>query len=160
MNRTSVNNEGDVFKARGLHFIHININRLLPKIEELRRIACLSNAAVIGISESKLDNSIFDLEIEIDGYNILIFDKNRHGGGVACYVRNDLSFTKSNHFPHDIQTIFLDIFLPKTKPVTVGIVYQPPSQTCFLETMNKHFYKLDTINKETYNLGDFNINLY
>ena len=44
--------------------------------------------------------------------------------------------------------------------MTVGIVYRPPSQTSFLETMNEHFYKLDTINKETYILGDFNINLY
>ena len=44
--------------------------------------------------------------------------------------------------------------------MTVGIVYRPPSRTGFLETMNKHFYKLDTINKETNILGDFNINLY
>ena len=39
-NQTSDNNEWDVFKARGLHFIHININSLLPKIEEHRRISC------------------------------------------------------------------------------------------------------------------------
>ena len=67
INGTSDNNEWDVFKALALHFIHININSLLTKIEELRRIARQSNAAVIGISESKLGNSLFDLEIEIDG---------------------------------------------------------------------------------------------
>ena len=59
-----------------------------------------------------------------------------------------------------ILKLFIEIFLPKTKPMTVGMVYPPPSQTSFLETMNEHFYKLDTINKETYILGDFNINLY
>ena len=75
MNQPSENNEWDVFKARRLNFIHININSLLPKIEELRRIACLSNTAVIGISESKLENSIFYSEIEIDGYNVLRFDR-------------------------------------------------------------------------------------
>ena len=75
-------------------------------------------------------------------------------------MRNDLSFTKRNYFPHDIETIFIEIFLPKTKPMTVGIVYRPPSQTSFLETMNEHFYKLDTINKETCILRDFNINVY
>ena len=53
-------------------------NSPLPKIEELRRIACQSKAAVIGILESKSDNSIFDSEIEIDGYNTLRFDRNRH----------------------------------------------------------------------------------
>ena len=100
------------------------------------------------------------MEIEIDGYNILRFDRNRHRGGVACYVRNGLSFTKRNYFPHDIETIFIEIFLPKTKPMTVGIVYWPPSQTSFLETMNEYFYKLVTTNKEIYIPGDFNINLY
>ena len=160
INQTSDNNEWDVFKACGLHFIHININSLLPKIEELHHIACQSKAAVIGISESKLDNSIFDSEIEIDGYDTLRFDRNRHGVGVACYMRNDLSFTKRNYFPHDIETIFIEIFLPQTKPMTLGIVYRTPSQTSFIETMNEHFYKLETINKETYILGDFNINLY
>ena len=75
-------------------------------------------------------------------------------------MRNDLIFTKRNYFPNDIETIFIEISLPKTKPMTFGIVYRPSSQTSFLETMNEHFYKLDTINKETYILGDFNINLY
>ena len=102
---------------------------------------------------------MFDSEIEINGYNVLRFDINRHGGGVARYVRSALSFTKINYFLHAIETIFIEIFLPKTKPMTVGIVYRSPSPTRILETMNKHFYKLDAINKETYILGGFNINL-
>ena len=44
--------------------------------------------------------------------------------------------------------------------MTVGIVYRQPTQISFLETMNEHFYNLNTINKETYILGDLNINLY
>ena len=70
-------------------------------------------------------------------------------------MRNDFSFTKRNYFPHDVETIFIEIFLPKTKPMTVGIVSRPPSQT-----MNEHIYKLDTVSKETYILGDFNTNVY
>ena len=74
-------------------------------------------------------------------------------------MRNDLSFKKRKYFPHDVETISIEIFLPKTKTMTASIVSQRPSQTSFLETMNEHFYKLDTINKETYILGDFNISL-
>ena len=58
MNQPLGNNEWDSFKARGINFIYINIDTLLPKIEELRRIACLSNASAVAISESKLDSSI------------------------------------------------------------------------------------------------------
>ena len=75
-------------------------------------------------------------------------------------MRNFLSFMKIIFFPQDIETICIETFLPKTNPVIVGMVCRTPSQTNFLETTNECFYKLDTINKETYILGDFNINLY
>ena len=78
-------NEWNIFKSRGLHFIHLNINSLLTKIEELRIIAKPTNAAIIGISESKLDESVLEPEIQMDDYKILRCDRNRHGGGVACY---------------------------------------------------------------------------
>ena len=68
-----------VFKKRGLHFVHININSLLPKIDELRYIAKLSEAAVIGISESKLDDSVLSSEIQIENYDLIRSDRNRHG---------------------------------------------------------------------------------
>ena len=56
------------FRSRGLHFIHLNINSLLPKIDELREIVKISNATIIGIIETKIDNSINDSEISSDGY--------------------------------------------------------------------------------------------
>ena len=59
-------NEWNIFKSRDLHFIHPNINSVLPKIEELRIIAKSTNAAIIGISESKLDESVLEPENEID----------------------------------------------------------------------------------------------
>ena len=131
---------------------------MLPKIDEFRNIAKLSNAAVIGISESKLDDSILPSEIHIDNYNTLRCDRNRHGGGVDCYLRNDLSFDVKPFFPPEIENVFFEILLPNTKPIVVGIIYRPPSQSEFLEIINTHFNTLDTNNGEIYILGDFNIN--
>ena len=48
------------FRQKGLHFIHLNINSILPKIENLRRIAGNTKPAIIGITESKIDISIDD----------------------------------------------------------------------------------------------------
>ena len=73
--------EWNIFKNRGLHLFHLNINSLLPKINELRHIARLTNAAVIGISESKLDDSVPTSEIQIDENDLLCCDRDRHGGG-------------------------------------------------------------------------------
>ena len=74
------------------HFLHLNANSLLPKIDELRHIARLTNAAVIGICESKLDGSVPTSQIQIDEYDLFRCDRNRHGRGVVCYIRNDLRY--------------------------------------------------------------------
>ena len=153
--------EWSVFNSRGLHFIHLNVNSLLPKIDELRNFAKLSNAVVISISESKLDGFVLSSEIHIDNYNTLRCDRTRHGGGVVCYTRNDLSYDVKSFLPPEIENIFFELLLPNTKPIVVGIIYRPPSQSEFLEIINTHFSKLDTNNNEIYIvLGDFNINLY
>ena len=59
--------------------MHININSLKPKIYELQYIAKLSEAAVIGISESKLGDSVLSSEIQIENYDLIHSDRNRHG---------------------------------------------------------------------------------
>ena len=51
----------------------------------------LLNAPVIGISESKLDNSVLISKIQTDKYHLLCCIRNRHRGGVLRYIRNDLS---------------------------------------------------------------------
>ena len=59
--------------------MHININSIKPKIYELQYIAKLSEAAVIGISESKLGDSVLSSEIQIENYDLIRSDRNRHG---------------------------------------------------------------------------------
>ena len=57
-------NEWTILKHRELHFLHLNMNSLLPKIDKLTHIARLTNVAVIRISESKLDDSVPTSEIQ------------------------------------------------------------------------------------------------
>ena len=88
--------EWNIFKTKGVHLMLLNINSLLPKVDELRHMARLSNAAVIGICESKSDKSITNSEILIDNYDLLRCDRNRNGRGIPCYIRNNLSYTQKN----------------------------------------------------------------
>ena len=71
-----------VFNIRALHFVHSNINSLLPKIDEFPCIVKLSEAAVIVISESKFDESVLSSEIQVENYDLIRSDRNRHGDGV------------------------------------------------------------------------------
>ena len=108
------------FNKRGLHLVHLNINSLLSKIDQLREIARNTRATVIGITEPKVDGSVLDGEINIDGYELVRSDWNRHGGGVACYIHSDISFNVRGDFSSEIENIFLDILLPKTKPILIS----------------------------------------
>ena len=49
-----------------MHFINLNINSLLSKIDEILNIAKLTNAAVIGLHKTKLENTVLSSEIEIE----------------------------------------------------------------------------------------------
>ena len=80
--------------------------------------------------------------------------------GVACYIRNDITFIEREHFSSDLENIFFDIFLPKSKPILVGIIYRPPDQPMFLKKLTSAIFNTDNFNnQEVYILGDININL-
>ena len=103
----------------------LNISSLPNKIDELYYIASSSNSAVIVITETKLDNTVYDSEVTVDGYNIVRNDRNRNGGGVACYIRNNIFFNRKTCMSDNIENIFIDLLFPETKPISVGIIYKP-----------------------------------
>ena len=115
---------------------------------------------MIGIWESKLDSTVLDSEIYIENYEILRFDRNRHRGGVACYIRSDISYKLNSLLPNEIENITFDILMPHTKPITVGIIYRPPNKSKFLDIFEENLPQINTSYRESYFLGDFNINLF
>ena len=140
--------EWNVLSSRIFHFMPLNINSLLSKIEELCYTAKSTNAAVMEICESKLDASALEQEISLDNYKILCCDRNRHSWGVACYVGNDLSYNILTDFLSEIEIfypIFFEILLFNSKPITVGTIYRPPSQSNFLEVLNNNMNKIDSV---------------
>ena len=58
----------DVFKKKGLHFLHLNARSLLPKIDQVKHLATSTQAAVIGVTETWLNSTVLDSEICIPGY--------------------------------------------------------------------------------------------
>ena len=119
----------EAFNNKGLHLINLNINILLPKIDELRNIGKCSNAAVIWITGTKLDSTVYDSGVAIDGYSIVRNDRNRKGGGAACYIRSNIYYLIKTYLSGKLENIFIDLLFPKTKPTSVGIFHKPPSQT-------------------------------
>ena len=88
------------------------------------------NIDVLVVTETKLDDSFPSAQFFIDGFSAPYrLDRNKRGGGVLIYVREDISSKQlSKHtFKHDIEGIFLELNLNKYKLLVLG-TYHPPNQ--------------------------------
>ena len=81
-----------------------------------------TKAVVIGISESKLNSAALDPEIYTEIYEILRFDRTRQDGGVACYIRSDISYKLNSFLPNKIKNSTFNILMPHRKLIIIGII--------------------------------------
>ena len=77
--------ELELFKKKGLHFIHLNARSVSNKMFEIRLIPkkC-NNPAVIVITESWCDDSHTNESISIEGYIMIRRDSETHVGAFLC----------------------------------------------------------------------------
>ena len=142
----------------GLSFGHINLRGLPNKIDYIRIL--LRNCAfdVFAITESHLDDSIDDTEIAVQGYRLFRKDRNRHGGGVATYVRDSIESTNCTSPDLQLEMLCLKIKQKNSMPIMCATVYRPPSEHVEWYTQfEQEVEKLSTENDILVFLGDFNV---
>ena len=147
----------DCFKKRDLHFVHLNIRSILPKIDQLREFVRCNKPAILGLTETWCDNSISESEISLPNYICYRNDRNRVGSGVCVFVRCDIAFNTRPDLGNDyIESVWIEILLPKSKPILVGVCYWPHKQMDFTKSLKifvQRFFELEVMI-----LGDFNTN--
>ena len=73
------------------------------------------------------------------------------------YISNKICFNAKNCISNEIENIFVELLIPKTKPITFGIIYKPLDQLRFLETLSDSLSTLNILQEEWYILGGLNI---
>ena len=114
---------------------NLNINSISNKFDQLK-LFVQGKVDILIVTETKLDSTFPTSQFVIDGYSEPHrFDRNRNGGGVLIYIRQDIpSKLLADHtLPHDIEEIFVELNLTKQKWVFFGS-YHPPSQS------DEHFF--------------------
>ncbi|KAI8512949.1 hypothetical protein Bbelb_095880 [Branchiostoma belcheri] len=84
-----------LLKKKGLHLAHVNVCSLRNKTVDLEYLLSNNNVHIMGISETHLDASVRDGELQIPNYDIIRLDRNGRGGGVAFYIRNHIPYKQS-----------------------------------------------------------------
>ena len=81
--------------VKGLKLCHLNVRSIHNKLDQLS--IELGDFDVISISESWLDNTVDNCLLHIEGFQPPSrIDRNRHGGGVIVYVKNNIPYTVRN----------------------------------------------------------------
>jgi exonuclease III len=116
---------------------------------------------ILAINESRLDNNITDNLIKIQGYTIVRKDRDRHGGGVVFYIKNNIAFkVRFDLCYDDLETLTVEIEKPSQKYFLITTWYRPPSSEISIMSKFEQLLKnLEDCNKESIILGDFNCNI-
>ena len=107
----------EVCKSSGVAISHLNVRSLLPKQDELQTLLeRRSTSHVMGLSETWLDESVADAEIDMTGFRVYRKDRNRNGGGVAVYVSDDVkSVRRSDLEEEGIEALWIQVKMRKLR---------------------------------------------
>ena len=160
-------------------FSYMNIHGLCPQttpssVPFLANILHSENHIFLALTETWLSSSHKKAELEIDGYEIYRQDRNRsksnHGrysGGVAFYIRNDISpmFEPILEFSNGVNEALL--LYSKSLNLVIGVIYRQPTNQShksdapeFVEmasAMQSCIETIEGITPDIYICGDFNI---
>ena len=95
---------------KGFRIAHLNITSIPKYIEQLRLYLLNKPVDVFTINETRLDESIGNVEVNIQGYKLWRKDRCRYGGGVAIYTRDTLNVREMSSFvPENIEVFGFEI---------------------------------------------------
>ena len=92
------NNSSRVF------IMHLNINSLQNKFDELKLLNKTLKAHILDISETKIDTSYPNSQFTIPGYNMYRKDRKKGGGGLIAYFSSTL-FSRKIGLPKTYNTL-------------------------------------------------------
>ena len=117
-----------------LSILYYNTCSLLPKMESLAATCLACSPEVICIVESWL--CISDNEVFIPVYSVVRLDRNRHGGGIILYLKENLSYRVIISGPDMLEFIFVSIDSTANRSICLGTFYRPPSSSvCIFDSL-------------------------
>lgn len=97
-----------------LTICHLNAQSLWKHIDEIRFHFQSEFYDIIAVSETWLSSDIFDTQVSLVNYTLVRFDRFRHGGGVAIFLKKCLEYT-------NVQTSSLQHLLNAVKLLAIQI---------------------------------------
>lgn len=143
--------------------IHINIRSLIKNFYNLEQIiqSCKSSIDIIVLSEVNISDetvSLFNLRGYTQHYELR---KNRKGGVILLYVKNNLIFKQQKTKTYSFECIAGSVITNSKNNIWLCCVYKPPdtSKWLFTRELKSLLTALRLSSKNLFIIGDMNIDL-
>ena len=151
---------GDVQTNPGpaLRVFQQNVNSIKGKLGTMRsHTGELSDYHAICLTETKLGDSVGDLELQLGFTDFTWFrrDRNENGGGVACGVRTALSPVRRLDMETDCECLVIQI--GTARPAFLAVCYRPPANDGSLREVADMLRGLHRSGRPFLAVGDFNL---
>ena len=146
---------------KGMVIASLNINSLVLHKDELASILLEKGIHIMALNETKLDKKMPKNILAIPNYKLEREDRNRHGGGVAVYIRDSIKHTRREDIPKSgLELVCVEVQPVKASPFLVIAWYRPPSEpVASFEKLEQVLQYLENEDKEIILLGDINCDL-
>ena len=116
----------------GLFSDFVNIQELLDRSNPID---------ILSLSETYITKDGYDDDdslFAVDGYRFIKRNrKNGQGGGVAVYLKEHIEWQRTPDLEREaIENIWIEIFIPKSKSVLLGMFYRPSGTSKHLACKN------------------------
>ena len=112
----------------------LNVNSLQNRFEALEELI-QNKVDVCFFSETKIDGRFPNQQFMINGYKLFYQDRNCHGGGILCFINENITSKNVNveGIEKDCNIVLIEFSIKTLKWLYIGL-YKPPSrsETIFL----------------------------
>lgn len=158
----------EFMKSKGLKVFHHNIPGMFTNFVHIQELFDRHKGVdILILSETHIvDNQYDDYEglFAIDGYSFVKQNRKRgRAGGVAVYIKENIQWERRHDLERDnIESIWLEISIAKSKSILIATFYRPPGSSAYLpiefnNTFNEMLLNGTKESKEIIILGDFNV---
>ena len=149
---------------QSLNLFYLNVYHLCNKVPHVNLLLNSHKVHILGVGETKLDNTIDDKYLAINNYTIIRRDKqHEYHTGLAAYIHNSVYQNikvREDLEDREVEALWLEVINKKKIPSLICFVYKNPKET--IEWQNKFHTMVSKIPHkicELQILGDFNIDL-
>ena len=161
-------NPGPCHKLSNINIAHLNIRSLKNREHYTlaKDIVVKNKLDVFTVSETWLDSTVSDVEVEIPGFKIHRLDREtKTGGGICTFAKEEFKVERLSNLSYitksGLHMLWLKIQIRNWKSFLICTTYKPPNvnPNCFDTDFSETLIEALSLNKPVYILGDLNCNM-